>query len=85
MHTAVTPTSRLHERARGRGVNPVVYWVVRALLQPFFHFYFRLGRLDREHIPAEGPVIIAANHRSFLDPFVIACMSRRPNSRSTGI
>jgi len=78
MLTAATPTSRLHGRARGRGVNPLVYWLVRALLQPVFHLYFRLGRLDREHIPAEGPVIIAANHRSFLDPFVIGMMTRRP-------
>src|SRR3954462_3351416 len=78
MLTAATPTSRLHGRARGRGVNPFVYWLVRALLQPVFHLYFRLGRLDREHIPAEGPVIIAANHRSFLDPFVIGMMTRRP-------
>ena len=77
-HAAATTSSRLHERARGRGVNPVVYWVVRALLQPFFHAYFRFQRLGREHIPAEGPVIIAANHRSFLDPFVIGMMTRRP-------
>lgn len=69
---------RLHERAREQGANPLVYWLVRAIFQPFFHIYFRLSRIGREHIPAEGPVIVAANHRSFLDPFVIATMVRRP-------
>ncbi|ADB50188.1 1-acyl-sn-glycerol-3-phosphate acyltransferase [Conexibacter woesei] len=67
----------LHRRARERGVNPVVYWIVRAVFQPFFHLYFRLSRVGREHIP-DGPVIFAANHRSFLDPFIIGTMSRRP-------
>jgi glycerol-3-phosphate dehydrogenase (NAD(P)+) len=66
------------QRARGRGVNPIVYWLVRGVLQLFFHVYFRLSRIGREHIPAEGPVIVAANHRSFLDPFVIGTMARRP-------
>ena len=55
-----------------------MYWLVRGILQPFFHIYFRLSRIGREHLPAEGPYIIAANHRSFLDPFVIATMARRP-------
>jgi glycerol-3-phosphate dehydrogenase (NAD(P)+) len=68
----------LHRRTRERGANPFVYWLTRALMQPFFHIYFRLSRIGREHIPAEGPVIVAANHRSFLDPFVIATMARRP-------
>jgi glycerol-3-phosphate dehydrogenase (NAD(P)+) len=68
----------LHKRARDRGVNRVVYYIVRAVLQPFFHVYFRMVRIGREHIPGEGPVIIAANHRSFLDPFVIGTMARRP-------
>jgi 1-acyl-sn-glycerol-3-phosphate acyltransferase len=63
---------------RTHGVNPVVYWLARAVLQPFFHVYFRLTRLGREHVPAEGPVIFAANHRSFLDPFVIGSLVRRP-------
>ncbi|HEX7291915.1 MAG TPA: 1-acylglycerol-3-phosphate O-acyltransferase [Conexibacter sp.] len=69
---------RLHRRARERGVNPIVYWLARGLLQPFFHLYFRLSRVGREHIPVDGPVIFAANHRSFLDPFVIGTMMRRP-------
>ena len=64
--------------ARTKGVNPILYWLVRGLFQPFFHIYFRMSRIGREHVPAEGPVILASNHRSFLDPFVIACMSRRP-------
>jgi 1-acyl-sn-glycerol-3-phosphate acyltransferase len=68
----------LLDRARGRGVNPLVYWGLRAILQPFFHLYWRLSRIGREHIPAEGPFILASNHRSFLDPFVIAVMARRP-------
>src|SRR5512133_378213 len=68
----------LLDRARGRGVNPLVYWGLRAILQPFFHLYWRLSRIGREHIPATGPFILAANHRSFLDPFVIAVMARRP-------
>ena len=68
----------LHRRARERGVNPIVYWLSRAVLQPFFHLYFRLSRVGREHVPAEGPVIFAANHRSFLDPFVIGMLARRP-------
>jgi glycerol-3-phosphate dehydrogenase (NAD(P)+) len=67
----------LHQRARERGANPIVYWLVRGLFQPFFHLYFRMSRIGREHIP-DGPVIFAANHRSFLDPFVMATLARRP-------
>ncbi|HYH89720.1 MAG TPA: 1-acyl-sn-glycerol-3-phosphate acyltransferase [Solirubrobacteraceae bacterium] len=67
----------LHARARDNGVNPLIYWLVRAVLQPFFHLYFRLSRIGREHVP-DGPVILASNHRSFLDPFVIATIARRP-------
>jgi 1-acyl-sn-glycerol-3-phosphate acyltransferase len=70
--------THLHARHREKGVNPVVYWLVRALFQPFFHLYFRMSRIGREHVPESGPVIFAANHRSFLDPFVIATIARRP-------
>src|ERR671915_1041663 len=68
----------LHARARDKGVNPLVYWIVRAFFQPFFHLYFRLSRIGREHVPESGPVIYCSNHRSFLDPFVIATIARRP-------
>ncbi|MGC9219830.1 MAG: lysophospholipid acyltransferase family protein [Solirubrobacteraceae bacterium] len=67
-----------HERARTRGVNRFVYWIVRTPFQLFFHFYLRMSRVGREHIPRQGPVILAANHRSFFDPFIIGTMTRRP-------
>jgi len=67
-----------HERARTRGVNPIVYWLTRAVLQPTAHLYWRLSRIGREHIPQTGGVIIASNHRSFVDPFLIGLMTRRP-------
>src|SRR5215218_7770299 len=68
----------LLDRARTRGVNRLVYLVVRGVLQPFFHVWFRMDRIGREHIPAEGPFILASNHRSFLDPFVLGMLVRRP-------
>src|SRR5918992_5094411 len=68
----------LHARARDKGVSPLVYWLLRAILQPFFPLYFRLSRIGREHVPESGGVIFCANHRSFLDPFVIATIARRP-------
>lgn len=69
--------STYHDRIRRRGVQPIVYWLVRAVIQPTIDIYFRLRRTGREHIP-DGPVILASNHRSFLDPFVIGCCLRRP-------
>jgi glycerol-3-phosphate dehydrogenase (NAD(P)+) len=70
--------SSFREHALRSGVNPVLYWVLRALLVPFFLVYFRMQRIGREHLPRTGPLLLASNHRSFLDPFVIGTMARRP-------
>ena len=67
-----------HARARTKGVNPIVYWLMRAWLQPFAHIYWRLSRIGREHVPTEGPVIFVSNHRSFIDPFIVGLCNRRP-------
>ncbi|MDQ4049023.1 MAG: 1-acyl-sn-glycerol-3-phosphate acyltransferase [Actinomycetota bacterium] len=68
---------RYHERTRRRGVNRIVYWSFRAFAQPAMRVYFRARRTGREHIP-DGKVILAANHRSFLDPFILGTCVRRP-------
>jgi len=70
--------SRLHDRARTRGVNPIIYRLTRALLQVVAHLYWRLRRIGLDHVPAEGPVLLVCNHRSIIDPFIIGLCSRRP-------
>lgn len=70
--------NRYRERALRRGVNPLMYWTLRAVLVPFFQIYFRMQRIGSEHLPRSGPLLLAANHRSFLDPFAIGTLVRRP-------
>jgi glycerol-3-phosphate dehydrogenase (NAD(P)+) len=68
----------VHTRTRAKGVSRGVYWFFRAPLQVFFHLYLRMSRIGRGHFPENGPAIIASNHRSFFDPFIIGTMTRRP-------
>ncbi|HEV7941692.1 MAG TPA: lysophospholipid acyltransferase family protein [Solirubrobacteraceae bacterium] len=61
-----------------RGVNLPLYLIVRAILVPFFRIYLRLQGVGGEEVPRSGPLLLASNHRSFLDPFVIGALVRRP-------
>ena len=70
--------SRYHERTRSKGVNPVLFWTARVIIGLAIQVYFSLERSGRDNIPKKGPVILAANHRSFLDPFIVGCCIRRP-------
>jgi glycerol-3-phosphate dehydrogenase (NAD(P)+) len=70
--------STYHARTRTRGVNPFVYWPTRVILQPLLMLLFWFKRIGREHIPSSGGVILAPNHRSFLDPWVVGICLRRP-------
>jgi len=71
---------RYHDYTRRHSVNWPLYLLARVFMTPFFLVYFRLGRAGREHGRVGGGLIVAANHRSFLDPFAIgaALPWRRP-------
>ena len=62
---------RYHRFARKRGTSRVLYYLARLLLTPAFLVYLRLQRTGREHTRHRGGLIVASNHRSFLDPFAI--------------
>ena len=67
-----------YERARTRGASRVFYWMVRILFQTFFLLYFRYRRTGCENVPRRGAAIIASNHRSNLDPWILGTLARRP-------
>ncbi len=47
------------------------YWLVKAVLAPFLRLLFRPYVTGAEHLPAEGAAILAGNHTTFLDNFII--------------
>jgi len=67
-----------HFHARTRSRRPDwVYELVRIVLTPYLLLFYRARCIDSRHVPAEGPVIIAPNHFSFLDHFFVAVYLRR--------
>lgn len=56
------------------------YRLAGLVVKPLMRFWFRMRIEGAEHIPATGPVILASNHRSNVDPLLLACAIRRPVS-----
>jgi 1-acyl-sn-glycerol-3-phosphate acyltransferase len=63
------------ERARRVG-----YWIFRGMLWLALAPLFRLKVTGAENVPADGSVILAANHRHNVDPFILGVAAPRPVS-----
>ncbi len=54
------------------------YWLFRLTLRFLFRIFWTWKRVNPENMPEEGPVIIASNHASFLDPTILGSFYQRP-------
>jgi len=53
-------------------------FLMRFLVWLLIHTIYRVRVSGMENIPDDGPVIVASNHVSFVDPLIIGGMIRRP-------
>lgn len=56
------------------------YRVARAVLGPALHAAYDIAIDGLDHLPAVGPVILAPNHRSFMDSLFLPAVLSRPVS-----
>jgi 1-acyl-sn-glycerol-3-phosphate acyltransferase len=65
-----------HERTRSRAPD-WMYSFVRMVTTPVSLFIYRTISLEVDNVPASGPVILAPNHFSIMDHFLIGAWLRR--------
>jgi 1-acyl-sn-glycerol-3-phosphate acyltransferase len=58
----------------------VLYAVLKPIAWAIMRLLFRLEAQGAEHVPAHGPVLLVANHSSFLDPPLVGGVAPRPLS-----
>src|SRR5712675_760108 len=58
--------------------SPTGYRVAKAALGPVVRTLYRIDVDGLDRVPTDGPVILAANHRSFMDSIFLAVASPRP-------
>src|SRR3979411_3406733 len=67
---------RFHERSRTREPD-WAYELTRILTSLYAYTFLRARAITTENVPGSGPVILAPNHFSFMDHFLMGCFIRR--------
>ncbi len=67
---------RFHERARTREPD-WAYELTRLLTSLYGYIFLRVRAISTEKVPGRGAVILAPNHFSFMDHFLMGCYIRR--------
>jgi len=67
---------RFHERARTREPD-WAYELTRVLTSLYAYTFLRARAISVENVPGRGAVILAPNHFSFMDHFLMGCYLRR--------
>ena len=60
------------------GAVPALYRLCRERVRRMLERYFEFRVEGTEHVPADGPFIVAANHHNYLDGIVLAAAVPRP-------
>lgn len=77
-HPSTSPTSGPLVPTTTAGDGPLLYRLARATLGRAFRLVYRVEVDGVERVPETGPVILAANHLSFMDSIFLAVSSPRP-------
>jgi 1-acyl-sn-glycerol-3-phosphate acyltransferase len=54
------------------------YRIAAAVVKPLMRAWFLIRLEGHEHVSTDGPVILASNHRSNMDPVLLASAVKRP-------
>lgn len=72
----MTEVSR-RRRASAEKTRPSVFWPLAAIVVPLVGCFARIEIEGQEHLPAEGPYVLAPNHYSEFDPLIVAVATWR--------